>query len=81
MISPGGSAPQRRVPRVHRIHRITSAVHSYLRSISTAGVPGSAESARVGGVGEGRRAGLAAPFYTFDFICSRDLTYIPVFSI
>jgi len=38
----GGYAPQRRVPR---IHRITSSVHSYLRSISTAGVAG------VGGVG------------------------------
>ena len=35
--SAGGSAPQRRVPRVHCIHRITSSVHSYLRSISTAG--------------------------------------------
>ena len=35
--SAGGSAPPRRVPLVHCIHRITSSVHSYLRSISTAG--------------------------------------------
>jgi hypothetical protein len=54
----GGSAPQRRV------HRITSSVHSYLRSISTAGVTGGRR---------GSAGGMAIPFHTFDLSCSRDL--------
>ena len=76
--SAGGSAPQRRVPRVHCIHRITSAVHFDLRYISTAG-DGGRRRATAGCLGW-RRRGRPSLFllYKYDVREIYPLYYYPV---